>query len=185
MLRPAPGEDLAEPGVVAGDHEVAAEGEVRPRAGGHADHLGDDRLGHGVQRGAALAHLAHPRELVHRDLADLGEVGARAELAAGAGDHHHPDRPGRPRRRGRRRRSSRNIVGFMAFLRSRPVEREGEDAVVGPFDLQRLHRANVVSGRWASTRTGRNGAGRPTTSSSGGGVAACVVVVLLGWALLG
>ena len=50
MLQAPPGEDLGEPGVVAGHDQVAAEGEVQPAPDAHARHLGDRRLRQRVQR---------------------------------------------------------------------------------------------------------------------------------------
>ena len=73
----------------------------------------------GVEGGAALADVAHPREGVHaRPHRSSGEVGARAELAAGAGEHHDPDGRVGSDVAEHLAQLARTSLGFMAFLRA-------------------------------------------------------------------
>ena len=96
----------------------------------------------------------HPRQLVAgRVLAALvGQVGARAERAAGAGEHDAAVARVVGRAPGASCPSSSHIALLIAFFFSGRSNVIGDDAP-GPLDLQRLHRAARYWWPWASTRS--------------------------------
>jgi hypothetical protein len=135
----APREDLREPRVGAGNHQIASERHVAAGADRDAANLGDGRLGQAVQRQRHVADVAHVRQAVRWRpvVRPLPQVSTSAELAAGTRDHHDPvvaalgdlaqgDLELGPELHRRR------------VLLRRPVQRDRDDTVV-TGDLDGLH----------------------------------------------
>ncbi len=143
---PALGEDLREARAIARHHEIARQREAEAHPDADAVDLGERRLGHALEPQddvADDAHLLDDRleraagETLSRRVA--GEIGARGEVAARAGEHQ------------------RAIVRIGSDLRERaiqldphlcvdrvlllgPVERD-RDQAVAPLDADRRHLA--------------------------------------------
>ena len=94
--RQAPlGEDLREPGRCRCHHQVTAEGQGHAGPGSHPAHLGDGRLGDGVESEGQLAQGPHLHQVgiagATGHVGGVGQVGAGAEGTTGSGQDHGPD----------------------------------------------------------------------------------------------
>ena len=153
---------------------------LQPGADGDAAHLGERRLRQAVQGEGDVADVAHHRQLV-RALPRLvaAEVGARAEVTTGTGQHHDPVGGALADLVERRQQlvPHRPVDRVLAL---RPAERDGDDTVLAA-DLDGFHAATILSGMGFDPQRRQV---RRRTDYVFVGAAAVACIALLLWALL-